>query len=223
MTPGTLHTIGTACGLGLLGTHFLLSHPPVRGRLVAALGEGPFQGGYSLVALALYLPWAGIWWHQLHAGAAWWSLRTPAVTHAMELVAAAGVALAVSGVVTPAPSSVTGPHGPQLEVRGITHVTRHPLNVGVALILVAHLVMNGWVADVVFLGGNLVLAVLGPLHQDHRLAARPGYADFAARTTVLPNPLGLARIGGRAWAVLAVGLALAFALRYAHRWLPLLG
>jgi uncharacterized membrane protein len=218
VTPGALHTLGSACGLAFLVSHFVLSHPPVRGRLITALGDRAFQGAYSLLAVALYLPWAGIWWKQLHLGAAWWMLRSPGVVHAMELVAACGVSLAFTGVVMPAPSSATGPHGPHLEVRGLAHVTRHPLNMGVALVLVAHLVVNGWVADVVFLGGNLLLAVLGPLHQDHRLAARPGYADFVARTSFLLNPLGLPRIGGRAAAALAVGLVLALGLRYAHRW-----
>jgi uncharacterized membrane protein len=37
-----------------VGTHFLLSHP-LRGPLVRSVGEGPFRGIYSLVAIITFL------------------------------------------------------------------------------------------------------------------------------------------------------------------------
>src|SRR5439155_15777635 len=37
--------------LGFAGTHLVFSSLPVRQRIVARVGEGPFQGLYSLVAL----------------------------------------------------------------------------------------------------------------------------------------------------------------------------
>lgn len=208
-----------ALGGTFLVTHFVMSHPPVRARLVQRLGDRGFQGVYSLVALASYVPWVAVWVTHRHAGPALWVLRSPAAVHGAELVAACGVALAVAGVVNPAPSSVTGPRG-QLGVRGLSHVTRHPLNLGVAMLMAAHVAVNGWVGDLVFFGGHLALALLGPWHQDlrHR-AARPEYAAFADATSFWPNPLGLARVGGRGAAALALGLVLAVALRYGHRWL----
>src|SRR5690348_16341035 len=43
----------TLSALAFVGTHFLLSHP-LRAPLVRALGEKPFQGVYSLVALITF-------------------------------------------------------------------------------------------------------------------------------------------------------------------------
>ena len=39
--------------IAFVGTHFLLSHP-LRGPLVRAMGEGPFRGVYSMVALITF-------------------------------------------------------------------------------------------------------------------------------------------------------------------------
>src|SRR3954469_21180690 len=43
----------TLSALVFLATHFLLSHP-LRGPLVRAMGEGPFRGLYSLIALITF-------------------------------------------------------------------------------------------------------------------------------------------------------------------------
>jgi uncharacterized membrane protein len=207
------------CAAGFVGTHLSLSHPSVRARAVARLGEGPFALAYSLVTLAFYVPMVLLWWTRRHAGAALWVWRSPAAVHLAELVTAAGVALAVAALVQPAPSAHTTRQREHSEVRGMAHVTRHPLFVGIALIAGGHLLVNGWASDVVFLGAHLVLGLVGAAHQDARLrAARPSYAAFAAQTSIWPNPLGLPRIGARAATGLAAGLVLAAALRYAHRW-----
>ena len=39
--------------IAFLGTHFLMSHP-LRAPLVRAMGEGPFRGVYSLIAILTF-------------------------------------------------------------------------------------------------------------------------------------------------------------------------
>jgi uncharacterized membrane protein len=205
--------------VGFVATHFALSHGPVRAALVARLGEGPFALAYSAVTLVFYVPMALLWWTRRHAGAPLWVWRSPLAVHLAEIVVAVGVALAVAALVQPAPSAHTTRQREHYEVRGMAHVTRHPLFVGIALMAIGHLLVNGWAGDVVFLGAHAVLGLLGTVHQDARLrAARPAYDAFAEQTTIWPNPLGLTRIGPRAATGFAAGLVLAAAVRYAHRW-----
>ena len=75
-----------------------------------------------------------------------------------------------------------------LEPRGILRVTRHPMNMGLALFGLAHLAANGAVADVAFFGSFFVLGVAGPYHMDARLGRQrgEGFADFCRQTSVIP-------------------------------------
>ena len=52
---GTLTALFLAV-LAFVGGHFLLSWPPVRNRIVARIGQGPFTGVYSLL-MVLFLVW----------------------------------------------------------------------------------------------------------------------------------------------------------------------
>jgi uncharacterized membrane protein len=201
-----------------LGTHFVLSHPPVRTPLVARLGLGGFAAAYSLVSLVTWGPLAWIWWTARPAGALLWLRRDPLSVHGAEVVATLGAMLLVGGLAQPAPSSITSTARGPLAPRGATHVTRHPMMMGLALMLLPHLWLNGWALDLVFFGAHLALAVLGAAHQDHRHRARPEYADFCAHTSFFPDPRGLPRVGGRVAAAMAAGVAMAAALRWAHRW-----
>lgn len=209
-----------ALSLAFVGSHLVFSHPPVRTALVSGLGRGPFLELYSLMSLALWLPLVGVWWTHRHAGTLYWAARGNWVVHLAELVAMTGLALMVAGVAHPAP---TGPAwrttGRALAVRGAEAITRHPLFMGIGLLSLAHVLVNGWVGDLWFCGAHLALAVLGALHQDQRhRAARPEYEDYMRATTLWPNPLGLRALDARTWASLGAGVALAVLIRFAHRW-----
>src|SRR5437016_1585989 len=58
--------------LGFAGTHLVLSSLPVRQRIVARLGEGPFRGLYSLVAFAFFVPLVRTFFAHKHAGRWLW-------------------------------------------------------------------------------------------------------------------------------------------------------
>jgi uncharacterized membrane protein len=75
-----------------------------------------------------------------------------------------------------------------IAVRGILRVTRHPMNMAIALFGLAHLVANGFLGDVFFFGQFVALGVLGSYHQDARKAHVKGepYRQFMKQTSVLP-------------------------------------
>src|SRR2546422_8380512 len=57
---------------GFAGTHLVLSSLPVRQRIVARVGEGPFRGLYSLVAFAFFVPLVRTFFAHRHAGRWLW-------------------------------------------------------------------------------------------------------------------------------------------------------
>jgi uncharacterized membrane protein len=201
-------------------SHLVISHPPVRSTLIARLGTGRFTAMYSALSLVLWVPMAALWWTNVHAGRMLWALRSPLWVHTAELLAVFGVALAVAGIMRPAPSSQYAKRKTSLEVRGAQVITRHPLFMGLGLLCLAHVLVNGWAGDLWFLGSQVLLSVVGSWHQDQRhSAARPEYRAFCEKTSFWPDPLGLLRVrDGRTWAAMAVGVGLAVALRYAHGW-----
>jgi uncharacterized membrane protein len=173
------------------GSHTLLSHPPLRERLVVRLGERAFQGVYSLVAFATFVPLVWIFFTQrvaapvplallLHApGPAWATI--PLMFVALNMI--------VLGFASPNPvSSLTAKAG--VGAIGPLRITRHPGFMGVALFGVAHLLVNPAPIDRAFLGGLVGYAVLGCAHQDWR-KRRAGRGDpeserFFAETSFLP-------------------------------------
>lgn len=202
-----------------LGTHFLLSHPPIREPLVTRLGREPFRAVYSVIALATFVPLTWTWWHNRHAGEALWSAHGPVVVHSVELLGLLGFALLTAGALRGSPSSMVGDYQPtdRYKVRGILHVTRHPVNMGFALWGLSHVIVNGWAGDVVFFGGFVVLGVLGAIHQDWRMGhASSAYAQMVTKTTLFPSPLGLRHLDAVSILGLIAGSAGAIVLRLLH-------
>lgn len=214
-------TLAIACwGAGFLLLHLVFTHPPVRGRLVAGMGQGAFQGVFSLLSLGALggLVWS--WWHARHQGPMLWMLRTPVTTHAVEVWVVLSYALIGAGLSSPAPSSAGARPGP-ITVSGASSVTRHPLMMGMAGWALGHLVMNGWASDVAFLGFFSATALLGSAHQDWRKSREnPEYAAYVAQTHFFPwpGPAALRAVSGRAWVGAAAGAALAIVIRTVHGW-----
>lgn len=193
--------------------HVLLSAPSVRDRLVGSLGELPFLGLYSAIALASFAlmlwsygqaPFVALWptpdWARWLA-----AIVTP---FAFVLVVASYTQRNPSALFQSAALSGDSP------ARGILSITRHPAMWGVALWAGAHLVANGDLAALILFGALLVLALGGAAHQDRRKAKKLGadWQAFAARTSYLPFGAILAgrtRLdwAGLGWWRVALGLA----------------
>lgn len=205
--------------------HLGLSSTPLRGALLRVVGEGPYRGLYSLLALA-----AIVWMSWAYTEAPFvplWEvgpelLAVPLVVMPFALLGA------VCGVSQPNPSAA----GPPVPIdraepaRGLLRVTRHPLLTGIALWAAAHIAAKGDVASLVFFGGLLLLAVAGAPLMERRKRAERGadWQDLAAATSIVPfaailsgrNRLVLGEIG---WLRFGVALWLYVMLLWLHPYL----
>jgi uncharacterized membrane protein len=198
-----------------LATHFV-SSTPLRPKLVAAMGEWPYRGLYSLVAFVTlgWMIWAyvnapreflWVWWRNapyvampiafVLIACGYW--RNPTMVGADKLLKSDDPA------------------------RGIIRITRHPIMWGIMLWAAAHILARGDFRGLVFFGAFLVLAVVGTLAMDRRKRANPDWPRFAAVTSHIPfvaiaqgrNRLVWREIG---WLRPAVGLAAFFAVLAVH-------
>src|SRR6476469_10233552 len=108
--------------IAFVGTHFLLSHP-LRGPLVRGVGEGPFRGIYSLVALITF----GSTIYFYHKCG-----REPPLWDAGEAGWIVGTLLMLLGSILFVGSfmgnpALPGARGPSGGPQGVFTITRHPM------------------------------------------------------------------------------------------------
>ena len=170
------------------------------------------------------MPLVWSFWTHKHAGPRLWvTLGPPAVAHLlnyalMGLALALFVAALVPGASAPSAMQARGP----ATVRGVVRITRHPMFAAFGLFGIAHLLVNGSLAAVLFFAGFPVFAWIGARHQDARKTRdRPGYRDLAAVTSIVP--FGAIATGKQRLVVaelplagLAAGLVLTVVLRAYH-------
>jgi uncharacterized membrane protein len=223
---GTVAAVAWAA-LAFVGSHLALSSRPVRGPLIGRIGERGFRGLYSIVAAAT-LVWLILAYNRA-PHVPWWTEPSWGRPLAMALMLLASV-LFVAGL-SPANPTVAGNERRFAAAepgRGVFAITRHPMLWSFALWGVAHLVVKGDGASVVFFGAFAVLALAGQTQIDtrRRAAGDEAWAKVEAATSAVPFA---ALIAGRArfamadfgWWRLGLGLALFAVLLHAHR--PVIG
>lgn len=204
--------------LGFAATHMGLSSLPVRSRLIAVLGAGPFGLLYSVVALGFFIPLGRVYFTHKHAGDLLWALPHDAtMLWIMNLGMGCAFILLVAALVRRSPAAVVPG---EAKVAGIYRITRHPLMMAFVLFGLLHLIPNGSTADLAFFGGFVLFAMAGAWHQDHRKLAMgsPGFREFYEQTSFFPfaNPGRIRAVAGLSPAVVAVGIGLTVAVRYLH-------
>lgn len=214
MSPALLTLL---LGLGFLGTHLLLSHPPLRGPLVARLGVLPFRALYSLVSLAFFVPWIWIFWTQRLSAAPLFD-RPHLADVPAAIIGVIGWSIAGGGALRPAPSSMTAPRVEgALEVRGIARVTRHPVSLGLLLWSAEHLLVAARPVELAFFLPFALTCLLGMLHQDWRKKrADPAYLAYSQQTTILPRLAGFAELDVRDWVGVGGGFTFAVVIHALH-------
>jgi uncharacterized membrane protein len=175
-----------------LALHSLPARPPIRTRLVHALGEAGYLVLYSLVSL-LALAWLVVAagrapYVELWAFALWhlWvpNLAMPAASVLVAFGAAACNPLSFGGR-TPRKFDPDRP--------GIAGITRHPLLWALALWSASHLLPNGDLAHVLLFGGFTAFALLGMWAIDKRFKRTLGtdeWTRLARRTSLVPFAAG---------------------------------
>jgi len=182
-----------AASLALVLGHVVPSAPPVRRRLVGALGRGGFTAGYSVLSLAL-LAWVVVAWQDA-AGGPW--LWMPPPWTRWVTVAAMPVALwLVASALVDRPAAGGFPEASR---RGAYRLTRAPGSLGVVLWAGLHLLSVGS-ARAAILFGALALLGLATLAKA-RLTARLGEpSGTPAPPPRRPRPAWLAPVlAGALW------------------------
>lgn len=173
------------------GTHTVLSHPPVRDRLVARLGDRGFLAVYSLVAFATFVPLCWQFFaHRIATPVPLPLLATiPGIAWVTMVLMFVALCLILLGFSSPNPvSALMSPAAGASGARGALRITRHPAFMGVALAGLSHCLVNPAAIDRAFFGGMAIYAVAGCAHQDWRRRRAGGaeLAPFFAETSFFP-------------------------------------
>ncbi|MFZ5748825.1 MAG: NnrU family protein [Pseudomonadota bacterium] len=152
--------------VAFVGTHFLLSHP-LRRPIVARIGEAPFLGVYSLVALVTLGGMA-------HAYAAM-APQQPLWVAGDIIWAVASVVMLLASVLfvgslfgNPALPDPSGHPKPVPRPRGVFAITRHPMMWAFALWAVVHAAVFPVPANFVLTAAILIVALVGAALQDDK-------------------------------------------------------
>ena len=154
-------------GVILLLTHLGVSSTPIRQAVAGSIGEGPYLGVYSLVALASfgYLIWV---YASVPRFEYVWT-PDPALYWVPKLVMPFVFMLLVGGFMVKNPTMVAaeGTLGEADVARGVLRITRHPFQWSVVLWALVHIVANGDYVSIAF------FFTFGVLVCGRRLADRP--------------------------------------------------
>ena len=169
-----------AATLVFLITHFITS-TPLRPLLVNAMGEWPYRGAYSLVALVT-LAWMGWAYANAPREPLWVGIREiPYVVMPL-----AFVLIACGYGRNPTMVGADKLLKSEDPARGMIRITRHPIMWGIMLWAASHILARGDMKSLIFFGALLALAAIGTLLMDSRKKSNPDWARFAAVSSNVP-------------------------------------
>lgn len=216
--------------LALLAALFVLQHLGVtstglRDRLVRAMGEKAYVAVYAIVSIVLLVLLIRAYNATTPAMLLWPTgdlLRlVPLVLMPLALL------LVIGGVMTRNPTTVgvVLDSGSEVPVDGVLKISRHPVQCGILIWSVGHLVANGDLPSLIFFGAFALISGFGMVLIDRRKEAvfGEGWTAFRDATSLLPfaavasgrQSLGLADIG---WVAPLVAAVLFVALWWGHIW-----
>lgn len=206
------------------GTHLLLSTDPLRGRLVARLGDRGFLNLFSAVAAVAFTVLAATGASQHAHGVAGIALGAHPLVRLLAIASIfLGFSLAAGSLKAYPRSPMALFSGRVSEPLGIERISRHAFFYGLGLWALAHVLLVPTLSAAVFFAGFAVQALVGSALQDRKLLARLGepYRRYLDQTSALPFAAILAGrqrlvLGELPWSALAVGAGLAWLLREQH-------
>ncbi|HVU31226.1 MAG TPA: NnrU family protein [Sphingomicrobium sp.] len=175
--------------LAFIGTHFLLSHP-LRAPLVRLVGEKPFRGIYSVVALVTFGSMA-YFYHAIGREPPLWAVNDLVWLAGTLLMWLASILFIGSFINNPALPGAPGPKGAP---KGVFILTRHPMMWSFALWAGVHLAVVAMPKALVLDGAILILAIGGAAGQDSKKSRLMGEAwhQWTAETAFIPFTRGVA-------------------------------
>ncbi len=216
-----LHELILAGALFLIA-HLGISSTPIRGVLVRSIGENPYRGVYSILAVVtlvyLILTYNGT----PHADFLW--APTPPYRWAALLIMPVALMFMLGGFMAKNPTAV----GQESQVKtigegtGLVRITRHPFQWAVVLWAAAHILANADSASVVFFGSLGLLSLLGAFLIDIKKARAMGadWTQFARVTSNIPFAAILTGRNRIVWSELRLpiiaGLVAYAALHWGH-------
>jgi uncharacterized membrane protein len=204
-----------AATIVFLATHFVTS-TPLRPVIVSRIGEWPYRGAYSLVALVT-LVWMGWAYANAPREQLWAGIREIPYL----VMPLAFILIACGYFRNPTMVGAERLLKSEDPARGMIRITRHPIMWGIMLWAAAHILARGDLKALIFFGGLLIVAALGTILMDARKRENPDWARFAAVSSNVPfvaivqgrNRLAWREIG---WLRPAIGLAAFFLVLLVH-------
>lgn len=208
-----------------VGTHLALSHP-LRTPLARRLGEGPFLGVYSLIALASFV-WMVMAARAMPPEAPAWATPPWGWMVAELVMLVASVLLAGSFFGNPASPDPTHKLSVPDRAVGVYAITRHPMLWSFILWAAVHVLVWPTARTAILSGAIALLSLVGAQGQDRKKRRLTGDAwrGWMRRTAFVPFA---GQISGRiAWTAIWPGtraLLLGVAIWLAATWLhPIAG
>ncbi|MEM7018222.1 MAG: NnrU family protein [Pseudomonadota bacterium] len=169
------------------GTHLILSSVKIRTLIIDKIGPPGFQGLYSLIALATFVPLVWIYWENRHGSRMLgdFLLHMPGTRVFAMILGFIGFTLIIASFFQPSPvGMVPG----QAQAKGLLRITRHPLFMFMALWAFSHMLVNIYMTDWVFFGGIAAFSIIGAMHQDHRkrILEQEKLGQFMNETSLIP-------------------------------------
>jgi len=204
-----------AATIVFLATHFIAS-TPLRPVIVNRIGEWPYRGAYSLVALVT-LVWMGWAFANAPRDPIWVGIREIPYF----VMPLAFILIACGYGRNPTMVGAERLLKSEDPARGIIRITRHPIMWGIMLWAASHIVARGDLRSLIFFGGLLAVAAIGTLLMDSRKKSNPDWPRFAAVSSNVPfvaiaqgrNRIVWREIG---WLRPAAGLAAFFVVLLFH-------
>jgi uncharacterized membrane protein len=169
--------------------HTGISGSPLRGLLVARVGERAFPALFSVATLAsLVFLVRGYKAAFYTSNQFFWN--PPVAQHLAAPIMLVALLLAVPGLTTRSPTAVA--QGSLLardpQPRGIQRVTRHPFLIGVMIWACFHIFANGDAASLLLFATFFLVALYGVFSIDRKRKAALGalWQAYAAQTSILP-------------------------------------
>ena len=176
-----------AAAVFFLAIHFGVSGTRLRDGLVSVVGERAFRGLFALASLIGLIWMARAYSHAPHVPLWGQLLALQPIALPLLLIAFAFI---VVGIATPSPTKVgmESQLTREVQVRGMTRITRHPFLWGTALWALVHFVINGDAASSILFGSLLLLAVGGTASIDAKRRRNFGerWEHFARETSNVP-------------------------------------